>query len=420
MASIKSLLFAASNEIIMIKNAVIIRYNEIAIKSRQTRRRFVDLLIKSFKKALKYYKIEDYKVRVEFGRIFIDTDEPYEVTKIVTKIFGVHSASPAFKLKTNFENILQTGLEYAIEIKHIGRKFVVRARRVGNHEFTSDDINRKLGEKILENIPDLQVSLKNPDWTIYVEIRNEDTYIFHEIFEGVGGLPTGTQGKIIATISGGLDSPVAIYKAIKRGCIPVFVHFNNGQFVDKMNLKKALESAKILASYIWTHDVKMYIVPHELDLMHALEYTHPKMICIFCRRNMYRLAERIALKENADAIITGEMIGEQASQTLRNLRVTSQAITQIPIHRPVIGDDKLDVEKVAKQIGTYEINAIPSKSCGLAPKYPIINADLKKILELESHMDIENVLRQELENISVIYLVKDGEPTNINIDDIKI
>ncbi len=404
----------------MKKNAVIIRYNEIAIKSRQTRRRFVDLLIKAFKKALHYNNIDEYRIRVEFGRIFIDTEQAYEVSKIVSKIFGVHSVSPALKINAKFDEIMNTGLEYAKTISNLGNTFVIRARRVGQHDFTSDDINRKLGEKVLNSIKNLHVNLKNPDWTLYVEIRNENAYLFHEIIQGVGGLPTGTQGKIIATISGGLDSPVAIYKAMKRGCIPVFVHFNNGQFVDRVNLQKALEAAKILASYIWTFNVKMYIVPHEEDLMNALQHTHPKMICIFCRRNMYRLAEKIAIKEKADAIITGEMIGEQASQTLRNLRVTSQAISDIPIHRPVIGDDKLDVERIAKEIGTYNINAISSRSCGLAPKYPIINADLEKILELESHMDFEEILDDELNRAIVINLVKDGKPTNINIEDIEI
>ncbi|MHA1772083.1 MAG: hypothetical protein ACTSYL_04410 [Candidatus Thorarchaeota archaeon] len=213
-------------------------------------------------------------------------------------------------------------------------------------------------------------------------------YIEESTVEGLGGLPSGLEGRVVIMISSGLDSPVAAYKTLRRGCVPIFVHFDNSPYSDQSNRRIAIEQAKTLAKFIHGVEVKMYIVPHGDDLTEVIRHVPRKMTCIFCRRNMYRLAREVALRENAEAIITGEIIGEQASQTTRNLFVESSVICDIPVIRPCIGDDKVDIEHFSRVIGTYKYASEASSCCTLPPKYPSIRARIEEIAPAEEKMDL--------------------------------
>lgn len=237
----------------------------------------------------------------------------------------------------------------------------------------------------------------------YIEVIDEEAHVVDKAIEGVGGLPSGSEGKVVCTISGGLDSPVAAFKAMKRGCVPIFVHFDNVPYGDESTRDLAIRQAKSLAEYIHGHEVKMYVVPHGEDLTEILRHAPRKMTCIFCRRNMYRLAEKVALRENADAIITGEIIGEQASQTTRNLLAEENAVCDITIIRPCIGDDKVEIEKLAMKIGTYKFTHEAVSCCSLPPKYPTIHARLGEIRPAEEKMNME-ILDAELADAEVIVL----------------
>ena len=205
------------------------------------------------------------------------------------------------------------------------------------------------------------------------------SYIPAEEVKGIGGLPTSSEGHVVCMISSGLDSPIASFKAMRRGCVPIFVYFDNSPFSDDINKEIAIKQAKHLSHYIHGSEVKMFIVPHGNDLVEVLKYAPRKMTCVFCRRNMYRLAQEVALREGADAIITGEIIGEQASQTTRNLYAEDSAISDIPIIRPCIGDDKEEIVRKAREIGTYEFAEEAASCCSLPPKYPTINAEVREI-----------------------------------------
>jgi thiamine biosynthesis protein ThiI len=216
-------------------------------------------------------------------------------------------------------------------------------------------------------------------------------------------MPTGSQGRVVCTISTGLDSPIAAYKVIKRGAIPIFVYFDNAPHTGEGCTELAIRQAQVLADFIYNHEVKLYIVPHGPDLDEAMQHCRNRQICVMCKRNMLRLAREVALRENAHAIVTGEIIGEQASQTVVNLRAISSAVDDLPILRPVAGDDKVEIERLAHKIGTYKFAQEGLSCCTLAPQYPELNAKPEELEEIDSRMNLD-IIKQEVENARVIVL----------------
>ncbi|MFW9768786.1 MAG: tRNA sulfurtransferase, partial [Candidatus Thorarchaeota archaeon] len=331
--------------------------------------------------------------------------EAVRAAEVAAKVFGIVSTSPTVQTAAEMDAILETGFQLAIVEFKKGLTFKVGARRIGEHSFSSQDVREKLGERLFEGLPelDLTVDLSNPEQELYVEVRGEKAHLFTRTINGVGGMPTGSQGKVVCTISTGLDSPIAAYKVMKRGCIPVFVHLDNTPYADENCLDIAVKQAQLLANYIHGFEVKLYIVPHAPDIEEAQKHAPEKMTCLFCKRNMLRIAREIAIQEGADAIVTGEIIGEQASQTIANLRVIENAVTDYPILRPNAGDDKVDIEHLAQEIGTYEFAKEGASCCTLNPKYPSVRADPGRVAECEEPMDFD-ILSEELKNARVIVL----------------
>jgi thiamine biosynthesis protein ThiI len=391
-------------------SAVLVRFGEIGIKSNQTRKRMTALLVNHLQSALREKDVPFERIRQEWGRIFIETSDVENASAVSSKVFGVVSTSPCVVIPSQFDTIISTGLNLArLEFKR-GLSFAVGARRVGTHPYSSQDVREQLGGAIFDNLNelDLIVDLSNPEQEIYVEIRNDTAYLFTRTYEGVGGMPTGTQGKVVCTLSTGLDSPMAAYKIMKRGCIPIFVYFDNLPHSDAACIEVVKKQAQTLANYIHNHKVKLYIIPHGPDLDEALAHGETKLTCIFCKRNMMRLAREIALKERADAIATGEIIGEQASQTTANLFVIDSAVVDLPILRPLAGEDKVDVVALARKVGTYDFAIDAPSCCTLAPKYPAIKADMQRVLSAEDAMDL-TVLKKEIEMAKIEILRKGNE-----------
>ncbi|MCF2136334.1 MAG: hypothetical protein K9W43_03755 [Candidatus Thorarchaeota archaeon] len=265
------------------------------------------------------------------------------------------------------------------DIEQHDNLLLIRTDRI---DLTCETLTHVFGVKTISAV---RPSAPGESGTIEVE---GVSYIEEKRDEGLGGLPSGLEGRVVIMISSGLDSPVAAYKTLRRGCVPVFVHFDNSPYSDQSNRRIAIEQAKTLSKFIHGVEVKMYIVPHGDDLTEVVRHAPRKMTCIFCRRNMYRLAREVALRENAEAIITGEIIGEQASQTTRNLFVESNVICDIPVIRPCIGDDKVDIEHFSRVIGTYKYASEASSCCTLPPKYPSIRARIEEIAPAEEKMDL--------------------------------
>jgi len=209
-------------------------------------------------------------------------------------------------------------------------------------------------------------------------------------------------GKVACLVSGGIDSPVAAWLAMKKGLIPVFVYFDNSPFTDETTQQRALEAIKKLKQHVLESGIKLYIVPHGDDLAAILRNCPRNLTCVLCRRMMYRLAEKIALKEGAEAIVTGEIIGEHASQTLRNLRVENEALLEVTVLRPLIGMNKTEVESLARKIGTFDASTKPASCCTGPPPKPRTRARLEEVHKAEKHLNIEGMIERALKSVTVL------------------
>ncbi|MFQ5974865.1 MAG: tRNA uracil 4-sulfurtransferase ThiI [Candidatus Hydrothermarchaeales archaeon] len=369
---------------------IIVRYGEIGTKSRQSRKRIEAKLVKNIKKA-----IGKNKVRRTYGRIYVDSDSKEDAMKI-SRVFGVVSTSIATKVAPDFDTIIDEGVKYALPKIKENSTFAIRARRAGEHAFHSKDIEVEMGSKI-GGTTKAKVDLESPDKTIYVEVRDDYAYIFDEIIKGVGGLPLGTQGEVIAMVSGGIDSPVATWMMMTRGVDPICLYMDNRPLVDERTVDRAVNTIEKLAE--WKNDsIKTYIAPFGDVLMKLLKVEDYRLGCILCKRMMYRVGEQVAEAEGAKAVVTGENMGQVASQTLDNLFVINGIIQKVPVFRPLVGMDKNEIISIAKRIGTYDISILPANCCLGPPPNPVIRATLERVNKAESELDVEGLAKEIFEN----------------------
>ena len=293
---------------------------------------------------------------------------------------------------------METALQLAVEIVQNEDTFAVRCRRTGTHPYSSIDICKQVGQQILTALKERNphVNLSNPQRTINIEIREDEAYIFTETLQGAGGFPVGSQAKAICLLSGGIDSPVACWLVMKRGCPIVPVYLDNSPLTDETTTAKALDTAKKLFEWSIGFPRKVYIIPHGRNLQTFVEKAPRKLTCLLCKRMMYRIAEQIADIEKADGIVTGEAIGEQASQTMTNLRVLDEAAKTYPIHRPLLGFDKTETEAIARRIGTYEVSTRQAKDCTAAPSKPATQAQVEAAKDAEAALDIDGIVKDSV------------------------
>ena len=386
-------------------DTVIVRFGgEIGIKSEWTRKSYENLILKNIKKALTFHNINLEEFSRYSGRIYIKTKAPIEISEKLVKVFGISSVSPAIETTSNLEDIEEKSLELAKEKLGENAKFAVRCRRIGSHPYTSMDVCRRVGQIILDELATrkLKVDLENPDVEIQIEIREDKAYVYSEVLHGPGGFPLGSQPKLVCLLSGGIDSPVACWLVMKRGAPITPIYFDNYPFTDETTLKRAVKVAEKLAEWAIGYPMKLYVVPHGPNLIEIREKCPERLTCLLCKRMMYRVAEEIARKERAEGIVTGESIGEQASQTLWNLKVLDEAAKQYPVYRPLIGFDKVETERIAKKIGTYEISIQKAKGCEAVPRRPATKASLKNVIEAEKALDIESMVRSSIKNAKIL------------------
>ncbi|MHC1585439.1 MAG: tRNA uracil 4-sulfurtransferase ThiI, partial [Candidatus Syntropharchaeia archaeon] len=321
--------------------------SEIWLKSESVRKKWEKVLVERI-------RAYGYRIRGGRGRLWIEDDLTPEQQEILKKTFGIDSFSICERC--DLKELEKYVLDFW-ERKGIRKgSFAVRVKRVGEHTFTSKEMEARLGSIILERYS-LSVDLDSPDYTLYVEIRNGDCYIFDEIVKAVGGLPYGVEGKVVGLFSGGIDSPVAMWMMMRRGCEVIPVYFDMFPFSDRKKVEKVEKVAEVLREY--QQDFRVRIVKHGNFLLRVKEVLFEKgfenYICILCKRRMYAVAEEIAMNEGAKGIVTGESLGQVASQTLDNLYVLESAVS-LPVYRPLIGMNKLEIEGIARSIGTYELS----------------------------------------------------------------
>ncbi|MDD1668441.1 MAG: tRNA 4-thiouridine(8) synthase ThiI, partial [Methanomicrobiales archaeon] len=269
------------------------------------------------------------------------------------------------------------------------RTFGIRVRRVGTHPFTSQEKAVELGNLVRTEFPHLEVDLKHPDLELKVEIREGDCYLFTEVIPGAGGLPLGVEGSLVALVSGGIDSPVAAWMMMKRGCriLPVYVALES--FLEDDARERAGRVVEVLRMY--QPDIRLQVIPDSYlscAKRGLIRKDLEKYTCIICKRRMYRIAEAVARKEGAKGIVTGESLGQVASQTLDNLLVLNDA-AGLPVYRPLIGLDKEEITRMAREIGTFGSSTTQVKGCQAVPKKPSTSAVLEKVREIEGDLECE-------------------------------
>lgn len=377
-----------------------IRYGEIGVKSPKVRRKFEKKLMKNIASEL------DCTFTNDNGRIILTTDEKETtVREILDRVFGIVSYSQVYQTETDNEKIAQLIGETLPEI--IGQKkfnpekdtFAVRCRRVGNHEFSSQEMAGYVGSVIVK-LTDAKVNLSNPDFTAYVEVRDNKTFVYYEKIKGLGGLPVGSQGRIVCLISGGIDSPVAAFQMLKRGCAVTLLHCNNFPYGEG-SVEKVQKHAENLKRYSLGEELRVYAIRYGKYLEHVQREAPPRMTCVLCKSGMYQTAQALARRERALAIVDGSSIGQVASQTLNNIEA-SRYHCDMPIFSPLISFDKLEIEKIAKKIGSYEISIIPDGGCGAVPKYPETHADLELVKNIIKEINQKDILEDVATSIERI------------------
>ena len=377
-------------------DVIIARYGEIGLKSPKIRSRFERKLVKNIKATF------ECEVERNQGRIYIFPQDFDEGIEKLNRVFGVVSYSPATSTDSTYEGIDETLTAYTEELISEGildedTKFAIKCRRVGNHDYTSQEMAAHCGG-VVRNVVLAPVDLTNPDLTIFVEIRENKAFIYHEKIRGPGGLPLGTQGRVVVLLSSGIDSPVAAYLMMKRGCEVVALHCNNDPFSGPKVTELFNQLVDQLNIYAKGNPIRKRVIDYGEYLQAAKDNAPEKMTCVLCKSGMYHIAEKLAQKVGADAIVDGSSVGQVASQTLSNILATRYGV-DMPILSPLIGLDKEEITAIAKEIGTFEISKIDDGGCSAVPRYPETRADLERVKEACEAMNQEAEIEKAFEKI---------------------
>ncbi|WP_077705187.1 tRNA uracil 4-sulfurtransferase ThiI [Clostridioides difficile] len=386
----------------MVYNILIVKYGEIGVKGKN-RYIFENRLIRNIRNMLK--PIGKFNVYKEYGRIYVDLEDyDYEeVIEEVRKVFGIVGVCPGVRAKKDYDTLKKIALKMLEEKIDAGYKtFKVESRR-GDKSFglTSQEMSMDIGGYLLSKVGDrINVDVRNPEVKIKCEYREFHTMVYSDTIPGYGGLPLGTNGRAMSLLSGGIDSPVATWMVAKRGMEVEAVHFHSYPFTSERSQEKVKDLAKILAKYcgrVRLHKVNI------LEIQKAIgENCNEEEATILSRRFMMRIAQRLSEKRHCDALITGESIGQVASQTIQGLTCTN-AVVDLPVFRPLIAMDKSDIVDIAKKIGTFETSIVPEEDCCsvFSPRKPVTKPRLEKIEKSETALDIEKLVQDAIDKIEV-------------------
>lgn len=381
---------------------IVCRYGELSTKGKN-RRNFTAQLVRNVRAQLKAFPTLEFKETYDRLYITLHEEDGLAVSDELKHVFGLSSFSLAIKVERDLEVIAQLATE--LIQKESGSTFKVLARRHDkNYEHVSDVINRHVATRILQNT-DYKVNVKNPDIGIIVEIRNDAAYIMMGKIEGAGGYPVGIQGKVMLMLSGGIDSPVAGYLMMKRGVTLEAVHFASPPYTSQEAQKKVIDLAQKLTNY--QSSIKVHVVPFT-DIQLEIYKKVPESYAItMMRRYMLRIGERLANERHALAIANGESLGQVASQTLHSMKEITN-ISTLPILRPLITYDKVEIIDLSRKIDTYETSILPFEDCCtiFTPTKPTTKPNPRKVELFESKLVIEDLIDQAMENIEVIEVTK--------------
>lgn len=384
------------------KRCLIIHYHEIGLKGKN-RGFFEGKLEENLKKALSSLPGPPLlEIKKLTGRHLIRLEGNYDeslVAKRINTVFGVANYSFAYETDAEIEKLQEVALNLVNQRKY--NSFRVETQRSDKSlPWTSVEVNQKVGAYLLKNT-DIPVNLTNPELTCFIELVTGKAYLYLEKLKGAGGLPLSSGGRAVGLLSGGIDSPVACFQVMRRGVRIVFLHFHSYPYTDKASIDKARELVQILTSYQFKS--RLYLLPF-IDIQKEIIVKTPeKLRVILYRRMMLRIAAKIAQTEKAQAIVTGESLGQVASQTIENLRAI-EAVTELPILRPLIGTDKQDIIAQAEAMGTYQTSIMPYQDCCafFVPKHPETKANLEELQDAEAKLEnLEEMIEQAVRNASI-------------------
>ena len=379
----------AANDEPVGETLVMARYGELFLKSEPVKHHFIGILLRNIKKALGATGIT-CRYETPRGRILIYGDEPAQIAKIVSRIFGIVDVSVCHRTSAGLLEMSRCALALASPNLSAGMSFAVRAKRQHKTGLTSQELGTEIGSYTYDHIPGLRVDLDDPDYEIFVEVRDFGGLVYDNRIPGPGGLPWGTQGRVLVLLSSGIDSPVASWLVMKRGCEITHLHLDAGRWAGADVTAAARDNHRKLSLWCAGNTISLVIANSEplFDRMSRLKIP-PRYRCVICKRFMQNVAGRIMAREGALAVVTGENLGQVASQTLANLGVIADGVTA-PVLRPLITYDKEETITIARRIGTFD--ATPGDlGCRAVPKMPATAAVLDEIRACEQQMGIDEL-----------------------------
>ncbi|MCK1977395.1 tRNA 4-thiouridine(8) synthase ThiI [Jeotgalicoccus huakuii] len=378
---------------------ILIRYGELTLKTKN-RMMFVYALRDRMRKALKGLDV-DVKANRDRAYIEINDEDPHQVIDKLMNISGILSMSPVVKIEKSDEAMKETVMKFAENIKS-GETFKIEVKRADKtYHLDTFGVQQLLGGHVMSNTEHMTVDVKNPDYKIMVEVRQDAIYMYYESIKGLGGLPLGTGGKALLMLSGGIDSPVAGIDIMKRGVEIEAIHFHSPPYTSPQATDKVKKLVDIMSDRTG-FDIKLHIVPFTELQTTIYDKVPDNLSMTSTRRIMLRIAEKLAKNVGGEAIVNGENLGQVASQTLTSMYAINE-VTTMPVLRPLLTLEKNDIVKMARKMGTYETSILPFEDCCtiFKPKAPKTKPNLESVKKFETGVDFDSMIEKAIENIEI-------------------
>lgn len=383
------------------KKVIVIRYSEIYLKGKN-RGFFERVFATNIERALRGIRHELHRYSGRYLVEGFDEEEADAIAERLKKVFGIHSMSIACETDNSIDSIA----EAAFAVSRPSGTFKVETHRADKkYPLTSVEISREIGGRLLAHFKGLSVDVHHPSFYVYVDVRENGTaLVFGEFFPGADGMPVGTAGKGLLLISGGIDSPVAGHMMAKRGMTVECLHFHSYPYTNLQAKEKVVTLSRTLSEYTLVKSLYTVSVTHIQEAIHAK--CAPELMVTLLRRFMFRIAERFALRLKAQCLITGESLGQVASQTVEGMTSSNSVVEKLPVFRPLVGFDKNEIIERAMKIGTYETSVLPYEDCCTVflPDYPAIRPKIPDILKEEEKLDVDGLIAEAMQSLEKIDL----------------
>jgi thiamine biosynthesis protein ThiI len=385
-------------------NIILVRYGEMTLK-KANYKEFLKAINANIKRKLKRFsKLQFSNTDYRFY-IHLNGEDYLEVIKALDTISGLASYSPCLKVNSDLEEVAKQSI-FLIKEENLERKtFKVETKRSNKtYPLTSQEITQKVAGLILKEIK-IEVDVHHPDFVLNIELRNEGTYIYLRNYLGMGGLPAGTGGNGLLMMSGGIDSPVAGFLALRKGITLKAIHFASPPHTSNLSLQKVVDLTKEISKYSEFEELELLVVPFTEIQVAIQKYCNPTYLITLMRRAMYKIAEQVALKEGMSVIVNGESVGQVASQTVESMMVVNE-VTNFPVIRPLVAYDKQEIVDIAKKINTYDVSILPYEDCCtvFVPKHPVIRPKVEIAKKEEEKYEMNQLIKEAVSNIKRIAL----------------